>query len=106
MKEKLIKKEIRRMYDNVVCVGYCNLYHFTNKLNCIGYISGIYGWYADVYQLSNDICIVTGYQPFGNLELTREQEKEIEEMTKNCQTDAEFEEVKEKVIDFILGEVE
>lgn len=106
MKERLTKKEIKRMYSNILNVGYCNLHYFTSKLQCIGYTCGVYGWYADVYHLDNNICIVTGYQPFGNLELTREQEKNIEQLTQNCKTGEEFEEVKENVIKFILGEEE
>ena len=36
------------------------------------YTAGVYGWNADVYVIDCDTVIVTGYRPFGNMELSRE----------------------------------
>lgn len=37
----------------------------------LAYYSGVYGWYADIYEYGN-IAIVTGYAPFGDIEVTKE----------------------------------
>lgn len=36
------------------------------------YTVGVYGWNADVYVIDYDTVIITGYRPFGNVELSRE----------------------------------
>ena len=35
------------------------------------YTVGVYGWNADVYVIDAYTVIVTGYRPFGNVELSR-----------------------------------
>ena len=39
----------------------------TELLHC-----GVFGWNSDVYVIDQDTVIVTGYRPFGNMELSRE----------------------------------
>ena len=71
MKTQITKKAIMSAYRNVIKVGYCDL---QNALKCRDpnfYTAGIYGWNADVYVIDCDTVIVTGYRPFGNIELTR-----------------------------------
>lgn len=36
------------------------------------YTAGVYGWNSDVYVIDHETVIVTGYRPFGNMELPRE----------------------------------
>lgn len=67
MKKRVTKKEILNNYKNVICLGYCEiayLLHHSEPLYCT---SGAYGWNADIYELSNNTVIVTGYRPFGNI---------------------------------------
>lgn len=64
-KMKSTKKAIVESYNNVVCVGYCDL---QNLLHCqlpSFYTCGVYGWNADVYDFGST-AICTGYRPFGN----------------------------------------
>lgn len=67
MKMQLTKKQVRHDYPNIICIPYCGLQNLLDRMSPIGYTCGIYGWYSDVYSVSHDTVIVTGYQPFGNI---------------------------------------
>ena len=58
-------------YRNVIKVGYCDLQNALIGIEPNFYTAGVYGWNADVYVIDRDTVIVTGYRPFGNIELTR-----------------------------------
>lgn len=62
------ERELMDDYYYVVAVNYCNLQDLLSCENRIGYMSSEYGWDADVYEI-DDVCIVTGYRPVGNLEI-------------------------------------
>ena len=55
------------------------------------YTAGVFGWNADVYVIDCDTVIVTGYSPFGNMELPREVidtlNKCAESITRYCDYD-------------------
>ena len=59
-------------YRNVIKVGYCDMQDALKWREPNFYTAGVYGWNADVYVIDCDTVIVTGYRPFGNVELTRE----------------------------------
>lgn len=64
-KIKATKKAIVESYNNVICVGYCDL---QNLLYCklpSFYTAGTYGWNADIFDFGST-AICTGYRPFGN----------------------------------------
>lgn len=64
-KLKSTRKAIVESYNNIICVGYCEL---QNLLNCESpsfYTCGVYGWNANIYDFGNT-AICTGYRPFGN----------------------------------------
>lgn len=60
------------VYYNVIKVGYCDMQDALKWREPNFYTAGVYGWNADVYVIDCDTVIVTGYRPFGNVELTRE----------------------------------
>ena len=72
MKTKTTKKAIMGAFDNVIKVGYCDMQDALKWREPNFYTAGVYGWNADVYVIDIDTVIVTGYRPFGNIELPRE----------------------------------
>ena len=58
-------------FDNVIRVGYCDMQDALKWREPDYYTVGVYGWNADVYVIDCDTVIVTGYRPFGNVELPR-----------------------------------
>ena len=72
MKTKITKKAIMGAYRNVIKVGYCDMQDALKWREPNFYTAGVYGWNSDVYVIDYDTVIVTGYRPFGNVELPRE----------------------------------
>ena len=72
MKTQTTKKAIMNTYRNVIKVGYCDMQDALKWREPNFYTAGVYGWNADVYVIDYDTVIVTGYRPFGNMELSRE----------------------------------
>ena len=72
MKTKITKKAIMSVFENVIKVGYCDMQDALKWREPNFYTAGVYGWNADVYVIDDDTVIVTGYRPFGNMELSRE----------------------------------
>lgn len=72
MKTKITKKAITGAYRNVIKVGYCDMQDALKWREPNFYTEGVYGWNSDVYVIDYDTVIVTGYRPFGNVELPRE----------------------------------
>lgn len=72
MKTIITKRTIMNTYRNVIKVGYCDMQDALKWLEPNFYTAGVYGWNSDVYVIDCDTVIVTGYRPFGNVELPRE----------------------------------
>ena len=58
-------------YRNVIKVGYCDMQYALRWREPNFYTAGVYGWNADVYVIDCYTVIITGYRPFGNMELPR-----------------------------------
>lgn len=71
MKTQVTRKYIKAIEDNIICVGYCELQNLLSGIAPAHYTAGVYGWNADVYDLGN-CMIVTGYRPFGNIQVSHE----------------------------------
>lgn len=69
MKYKTTKKEVLNEYESVISVGYCDLQNLLWYVDPYAYTSGMYGWNADVYVVDCNTVIVTGYRPFGNVDV-------------------------------------
>ena len=72
MKTQITKKAIMSAFENVIRVGYCDMQSALTWREPNFYTAGVFGWNADVYVIDYDTVIVTGYRPFGNMELPRE----------------------------------
>ena len=72
MKTYITKKAITSAYHNVIRVGYCDMQDALKWREPNYYTAGVYGWNSDIYVIDYDTVIVTGYRPFGNVELPRE----------------------------------
>ena len=66
MKVKTTKKEIKKIYNNIIEVSYCNLQNLLINQHPSYFTSGVYGWNSDIY-IINNVAICTGYRPFGNV---------------------------------------
>lgn len=78
MKYKTTKKAVMERHVACVSVGYCNLQKLLNYVSPNAYTCGVYGWNADIYDVSGGYAIVTGYRPFGksaSYELCQKYEK-------------------------------
>lgn len=71
MKTQITKKAIMGAFDNVIRVGYYDMHSALRYSEPNFYTWGIYGWNADVYVIDTNTVIVTGYRPFGNVEIPR-----------------------------------
>ena len=71
MKTKTTKKAIMSAFENVIKVGYCDMQDALKWREPNFYTAGVYGWNSDVYVIDCNTVIVTGYRPFGNVELSR-----------------------------------
>lgn len=67
MKFRTTQKAIRENYTNIISVGYCNLQFLLHHESPVAYTTRREGWGADIYEVSPNTCIVTGYAPFGNI---------------------------------------
>ena len=67
MKRKTTKKELRRWFNTIICVGYCNLQSLLIDIDPAYYLTRPEGWAADAYIVDLNTIIVTGYAPFGNV---------------------------------------
>lgn len=65
------EKAIMSAYRNVIKVGYCDMQDALKWSEPNFYTAGVNGWNSDVYVIDYDTVIVTGYRPFGNVELPR-----------------------------------
>lgn len=80
MKFRTTQKEIRRSYKKVISVNYCGLQSMLSCMNPIAYTVRAEGWASDVYEVSHDVAISTGYSPFGNVKPAYEVVKKYEDM--------------------------
>lgn len=83
MKYETTEKAVLSNYPNVIKVGYCYLQTLLKFHSPTAYTaSKTYGWQADIYEITPNTVIVTGYAPFGNIvpdyELIKEYENEAE----------------------------
>lgn len=94
MKYETTKKAIMAYYPNVIKVGYCALQTLLKFRSPDAYTaSKTYGWRADVYEITPDTVIVTGYAPFGNIvpdyEIIKEYEEKAKELCEKYQQSQE-----------------
>ena len=67
MNFKLTKKEVTLQFGYILEFGYHDILFIEPYLRQLGYTSGVYGWNSNIYIINNNMCISTGYRPFGNI---------------------------------------
>lgn len=67
MKYQTTKKDVVSGHSHCIKVGYCDLQNLLNCGAASAYTCGVYGWNADIYDVSYGACIVTGHRPFGDI---------------------------------------
>lgn len=70
MKFKTTRKEVMGGYRTVISVDFAELQHLLDGQHPVAETRGKDGaWHADIYQMpfNENICIATGYVPFGNI---------------------------------------
>lgn len=103
------QKEIRRSYKKVISVNYCGLQSMLSCMNPIAYTVRAEGWASDIYEVSPDVAISTGYSPSGNVKPAYEVVKKYEDMAADvCNKTTAFNERSEllkEVIEKFIAEV-
>lgn len=61
MRNKIIKKELVKKYDEIYAFGYCDIAYLEKEIKELGYNSGVNGWNYDAYEFY-PIAITTGYR--------------------------------------------
>lgn len=103
MKFKTTQKTIKENYAAIISIGYCDAWYLLHFENPIAFTSGVYGWNADIYDINN-VAIVTGYRPFGNIHVDYDIIREYNNRAKTIISDngVEYEKKKELVNDLLL----
>lgn len=88
MKYKTTRKAVLSGYSVTVCVPYCAAQTLLNYgAREVAYTVRREGWAADVFELSDNIAIITGYAPFGKIrpdyETVKAYEKAAREVVEN-----------------------
>lgn len=98
MKFRTTQKQIKENYSAIISIGYCDAWYLLYFENAMACTSGVYGWNADIFDVNN-VAIVTGYRPFGNIhidyDIIRDYNNRAKEIISNNGT--EYEEKKELV---------
>jgi len=80
--KRVTKRSIKESYKYQIEIEYGYAQYLLTGRNRSFYTTGIYGWNADVFHIDNDICIVTGYNPFGNNKPKTEIVKKYDDMAR------------------------
>ena len=109
MKLEMRKKDVVNNFNNIICIGYCDLAWLLRGSNRLGYTCGIYGWNADIYVVRENVCIVSGYRPFGNIqpgyELVRKYNEKARKICENWDTTWEYQKKRlEKLLNKFIDE--
>lgn len=82
MKFRTTQRAIKEGYTNIISVGYCNLQFLLNHECPVAYTTRREGWGADIYEITPNTCIVTGYAPFGNIEPNYDIQRKYDDMAR------------------------
>jgi len=109
MNYKTTKKAVMNGYSNVIYTGYCDLQHLLNYESVSAHTERAEGWGADIYHISANTCIVTGYAPFGNIhpsyDIVKKYDDTAAEIIMRRDNNANAKEDCEHLIDAFIAEV-
>jgi hypothetical protein len=98
MKFKTTKKAMKKSYDAIIGIGYCNAQYLLQYENEIAYSTRAEGWACDYYEVKN-VLISTGYAPLEskNAKCNYDTVKKYEDLAReNVLSNISYEEKKEK----------
>ena len=105
-KIKTTLKAIRNSHHYVVPVGYCQLQSLLRYRSPMAYAKGIYGWNCDLYSLSHDVGICTGYNTVGNLDYPSERIHNFEaKASKISYSMPDYQEQLDKLIEELVADI-
>lgn len=105
IKTQVTKKEIINGFKHVIPLCYCSAQNLLNYKHANYYTySRTYGWRADVYVINNDVAIVTGYAPFGNVQIDYTLLKEYEQKAESIYNTVGHYEDRKNIINMYLDE--
>ena len=82
MKTKVTRKCIKESFSTIISVNYASLQHLLTYETPQYYCTRAQDWACDIYIFGN-VAIVTGYDPFGNVEPSHELRKEVDWYAEN-----------------------
>ena len=105
MRIKTTKKEMKRIYKNIIPISYCGMYDLLYYEEPITYCAGVYGWSCDNYQINEDTLISTGYSPINGIKVDYEKIKVYNDLSREIINEDELAiEKKKKEIKKLLNE--
>lgn len=96
-KYKTTRKAMKEGYNNILCVGYCNLQYLLQYKEPFAYSTRAEGWACDYYNVDG-VIISTGYAPIGKT-VSYDLSKKYDNMARKIRDDysLSYEERKEKI---------
>ncbi len=82
MKHEITRKDLRKRFSILISAGYCNLQSLFSDTTPDYYMTRTEGWAADVYEISSNAAIVTGYAPIGNISPSYDLQRKYELMAR------------------------
>jgi len=105
-KIKTTLKAVKNSHQYVVPVGYCQLQTLLWFHSPMAYAAGVYGWSCDLYSLSHNVAICTGYRTTGNLDYPYDRIRAFEaRASKISYSTPDYREQLDKLIDELIADI-
>ena len=103
MKKKITRNEMKRQYNNIIKIGYCDAQYILYYDEPQFYNSGVYGWNYDVYAFG-DVAICTGYNSIGNVKPEYEIIRKYDDLARLIVTGSDSYDVKVEKVQSLRNE--
>lgn len=89
MKLETTRASVYKAFNTIISVGYCRLQSLLAREEPIAYTTRREGWGADVYEFG-DVAIVTGYAPFGEIQVPYDLSQKYERLAEKVLYDSKL----------------
>ncbi len=89
MKLETTRASVHKAFNTIIYVGYCRLQSLLAREEPIAYTTRREGWGADVYEFG-DVAIVTGYAPFGEIQVPYDLSQKYERLAEKALYDSKL----------------
>lgn len=89
MKLETTRASVHKAFNTIISVGYCRLQSLLAREEPIAYTTRREGWGADVYEFG-DVAIVTGYAPFGEIQVPYDLSQKYERLAEKALYDSKL----------------